>query len=161
MVSELRSKKVGDHFVGLKGKVIPFLASYLKMGFNTIKIAGSWIRRIIYNLSNKVKSKGFLATLTGTLDDDNAWIIDSGASSHMTGESGQLHTLSKKSSSHAVELGDNNNYAVKGLGSTSLKLENGAKLHLNNILYVPGLKKTLLSISCRWKSFGLGKGFKH
>ena len=47
-----------------------------------------------------------------------------------------------------MELGDNNNYAVKGLGSTSLKLENGAKLHLNNILYVAGLKKNLLSISC-------------
>ena len=29
-----------------------------------------------------------------------------------------------------------------------MKLENGAKLHLNNILYVPGLKKNLLSISC-------------
>ena len=34
------------------------------------------------------------------------------------------------------------------LGSTSLKMENGAKFHLNNILYVPGLKKNLLSISC-------------
>ena len=66
----------------------------------------------------------------------------------ITGESGQLHTLSKELSSHAVELGDNNNYAVKCLGSTSLKLENGAKLHLNNTLYVPGLKKNLLSISC-------------
>ena len=66
----------------------------------------------------------------------------------MTGESGQLHTLSKEPSSHAVELGDNNNYAVKGLGSTSLKLENGAKLHLSNILYVLGLKNNLLSISC-------------
>ena len=47
-----------------------------------------------------------------------------------------------------MELRDNNHYAVKGLGSTSLKLENVAKLHLNNILYVPGLEKNLLSISC-------------
>jgi len=46
-----------------------------------------------------------------------------------------------------VELGDNNIYAIKDLGSTSLKLENGAKLHLNNIIYVPGLKNNLLSIS--------------
>jgi len=29
-----------------------------------------------------------------------------------------------------------------------LKLDNGSKLHLNNILYVPGLKKNLLSITC-------------
>ena len=66
----------------------------------------------------------------------------------MTGESKQLHILSKESYSHAVELGDNKSYGVRGLGSTSLKLDNGSKLHLNNILYVPSLKKNLLSISC-------------
>lgn len=60
----------------------------------------------------------------------------------------QLHTLSKKLSCHAVELGDNKRYEVRGLGSTSFKLYNGSKLHLNNILYVPGLKNNFLSISC-------------
>lgn len=89
MVSKLRSKKVGDHFVGLKEKVTPSTTGYLNMGFNIIRIAGRWIRRIIYNLSRKVKSEGFLAALTSTLDDDNV-IIDSGASRHMIGESGQL-----------------------------------------------------------------------
>lgn len=66
----------------------------------------------------------------------------------MTKESKKLQTLSKEPSSHAVELGDNKSYAVRGMGSTSLKLENGSRLHLNNILYVPGLKKNFLSISC-------------
>jgi len=64
----------------------------------------------------------------------------------MTGGSGKIHTLLKEQSSHAMELGDNNSDVVKGLGSTSLKLENGAKLHLDNIFYVPGLKKNSLSI---------------
>jgi len=64
----------------------------------------------------------------------------------MRGERIQLQTLSKEPYYHAVELGDNKSYAVRGLGSTSLKLENGTKLHLNNILYIPGLKKNLLSI---------------
>ena len=64
------------------------------------------------------------------------------------GESKQLQTLSKEPSSHVVELGDNKSYVVRGMGSTSLKMENGAKFHLNTILYVPGLKKNLLSISC-------------
>ena len=73
---------------------------------------------------------------------------DHGASRHMAREGRQLHTLSKEPSSHVVELGDNNNYEVKGLGSTSVKLENGEKLHLNNILYVPGFKNNLLSIYC-------------
>jgi len=95
MVSELRSKKVGDHFVGLKVNVTPSMESYMKMVFNIIRIVRSWIGRIIYNLFKRVKSEGLLATLIGTLDDDNAWIIDSGASRHMRGESGKLHTLSK------------------------------------------------------------------
>lgn len=117
------------------------MESYLKMVFNIVRTTRSWIGRIIYNISRRVKSERFLVALTGTLDDDNTWIIDSGASRHMMGESGQLHTLSREPSSHEMELGDNNNYAVKGLGSKSLMLESGAKLHLKNILYVSGLKK--------------------
>ena len=89
-----------------------------------------------------------MVALTGSLTDDNAWIIDSGASRHMTGESKQLHTLSKEPSSHTMELGDKKNYAIRGLGSTSLKMGNGSKMHINKILYVPGLKKNLLSVSC-------------
>jgi len=78
MVSKLRMKKVGDQFVGLEKKVTSSMTSYLKMGFNIIRIARSWIGRIIYNLSNKFKSEGFLVALTGALNDDNEWIIDSG-----------------------------------------------------------------------------------
>jgi len=100
------------------------MANYFKMGLNLLKIAGKFVGSIIYNLSRRVKNGGFLTALTGTLNDDNAWIIDSGTSRQMIGESGQLQTLLKGSSSHSVELGD------------------------NNILYVPGLKKNLLSISC-------------
>ena len=102
MVSELRSKKVEDHFVGYhlkKGKTVleenitTSMENYLNMGLHIVRIARSWIGRIIYSLSRRVKGKGLLVALTGTLDDDNAWTIDSGASKHMTGESGQLQTL--------------------------------------------------------------------
>lgn len=51
--------------------------------------------------------------------------------------------LSKK-----VELGDNNNYGVKGIGKTSIELELGDNVRLSNILYLLGLKKNLVSISC-------------
>jgi hypothetical protein len=47
-----------------------------------------------------------------------------------------------------VEFGDNNSYAIKGLGKASIKMESGNNVHLNNVLYVPGLKKNLVSISC-------------
>ena len=123
----------------------PYLINYMIMDINT---TGSQIKKAIHYLFNKFKIQGFLAALTGSLSDENAWIIDSGASSHMTGESKQLHTLSKESSSHAMELGDKKGYAVKGLGSTSLELKSRLKLHLNNILYVPSLKNNFISIYC-------------
>eukprot|EP00253_Pinus_taeda_P014589 PITA_14589 len=85
---------------------------------------------------------------TGTFKDKNVWVIDSGSSSHMMGECSQLQTLFKGISSHSIELGDNKCYPVKAIGSTSLELQSGGNIHLNNILYVAGLKKKLLSISC-------------
>eukprot|EP00253_Pinus_taeda_P035669 PITA_35669 len=112
----------------------PSIVNYIRLSYNT---AERWIKKIIYYLFNKVKSQGFLATLSGSLTNDNSWIIDSGSSRHMIGESKKLHTLSKDPSSHAVELCDKKFYAVRGMGSTSLKLDNGMKLHLSNILYIP------------------------
>lgn len=72
MVLELRSKKIEYHFVGLKEMISP---SMITMGFNSI---GIWIKNIVYYLFNKVKIQGFLATLTGSLNDDNEWIGDRG-----------------------------------------------------------------------------------
>lgn len=36
-----------------------------------------------------------------------------------------------------MELGDNKSYQVKGIGSSSMKLEDGSNIHLNNILFIP------------------------
>ena len=65
----------------------------------------------------------------------------------MTGYRKSLTDLEEKGSSLQVELGDNSKYAVKGVGKTSFQLETGDQLHMSNVLYVPGLKKNLLSIS--------------
>jgi hypothetical protein len=52
-----------------------------------------------------------------------------------------------KNSSLQVEFGDNAKYAVKGVGSTSFQLEFGNSLHMKDVLFVPVLRKNLLSIS--------------
>ncbi len=56
------------------------MESYLKMGLNLLEIARRFGVRVIYNLTGRVKSEIFLPTLTGMLNDDSAWIIDSSAS---------------------------------------------------------------------------------
>jgi hypothetical protein len=47
-----------------------------------------------------------------------------------------------------VELGDKSTYPVEGFGQASIKLESSNHVHLSNVLYVPGLEKNLVSISC-------------
>ena len=59
-----------------------------------------------------------------------------------------LSSMKEKEKSHKVELGDNNSYAVKGTRKASIKTESGNNVHLSNVLYVPRLKKNLVSISC-------------
>jgi transposase InsO family protein len=87
------------------------------------------------------------SALTGTIEDD-MWIIDSGASRHMTGDQARLSDLNERKTSYKVELGDKSTYPVEGFGQASIKLESGNHVHLSNVLYVPGLEKNLVSISC-------------
>ena len=48
---------------------------------------------------------------------------------------------------HKVKLGDNYQYPIKGIGVASHKLDSEKSLRMKDVLYVPGLKKNLLSIS--------------
>lgn len=74
-------------------------------------------------------------------------LVDSDASRHMTGYQSALTNLTEKKSSVHVELGDDATYAIQGVGSTSFRLDSRIILHIEAILFVPGLKKNLLSIS--------------
>jgi hypothetical protein len=87
------------------------------------------------------------STLTETIEDD-MWIIDSGASRHMTRDQARLSNLNERKTSYKVELGDKSTYPIEGFGQASVKLESGNHVHLSNVLYVPGLEKNLVSISC-------------
>jgi hypothetical protein len=97
-------------------------------------------------VSGKTSHLHYLA-LTGTIE-DGMWITDSGASKHMMGDQTRLLNLNEKKTSYKVELGDKNTYPVEGSGQASIKLKIGNNVHLSNVLYVPGLEKNLVSISC-------------
>jgi hypothetical protein len=89
----------------------------------------------------------YYSSLTRTIEYD-MWLIDSGASRNMTGDRKNLSIMKEKETPHKVELGDKNSYAVKGIEKATIKMESGNSIHLSNFLYVPGLKKDLVSISC-------------
>ena len=88
------------------------------------------------------------SSLIGTITHgSNDWLIDSGDSKHMTGFKESFVKVSKHESPHKVKLGDDYQYLIKGSGGSSYKLESGKSMKMKDVLFVPGLKKNLLSIS--------------
>ena len=65
----------------------------------------------------------------------------------MTGQKKTLSKLEEKNSPQKVSLGDDYQYPIKGIGEASYKLDSKYPLKMKEVLYVPGLKKNLLSIS--------------
>jgi hypothetical protein len=59
--------------------------------------------------------------LSGTVFGSGTWLVDSGASCHMTGSHESLTSLLEEDSGLQVELADNAKYAVKGIGTTSFQ----------------------------------------
>jgi hypothetical protein len=78
---------------------------------------------------------------------DNTWLIESGASKHMTGLRNHLtHFVEKETHLHVV-LGDDARYNVRGIGTSTFQLDSDMQLQLKEVLYVPGMKGNLVSIS--------------
>ena len=77
----------------------------------------------------------------------NDWLVDSGASKHMTGHKESFVNLSEHESPHKVKLGDDYQYPIRGSGEASYKLDSRKSLKMKYVLYVPKLKKNFLSIS--------------
>ena len=88
-----------------------------------------------------------ISALTGAVTHgSNTWPVDSGASKHMTGYKDYLSALVEKKSHQKVKLGDDYKYLIKGVGEASYQLESRKHLKIKYVLYVPDLKKNLLSI---------------
>ena len=67
-----------------------------------------------------------ISTITGNITrGSDTWIIDSGAAKHMTRHKDSLSCLTQKDYSHKVELGDDYQYPIKGMGEASYKLRKG------------------------------------
>jgi len=85
----------------------------------------------------------FISTLSCTVPTDiDIWLIDSGASRHMTIYREHLTDLVERESCLHVVLGDNARYNVKGVGYYTFQLDSEIPLQLS----VLGMKRNLISI---------------
>ncbi|KAJ9536153.1 hypothetical protein OSB04_un000671 [Centaurea solstitialis] len=75
----------------------------------------------------------------------SSWYMDTGATSHMTADSGKIQTPLSSSSVRAISVGDGNSIPVKGSENT-LDITPQHSFRLRNILYAPNIIKNLLSV---------------
>lgn len=75
-----------------------------------------------------------------------SWLLDSGASHHVTSDLSNLSLHAPYTGSNDIMIGDGSGLSITHTGSTSLKTPHTA-FTLNNVLCVPSMKKNLISIS--------------
>ena len=79
-----------------------------------------------------------VSALTGSISHgSDTWIIDSGSSKHMIGHIDYLSCLTQKYYPHKVQLGDDYQYPIKGMGEASYKMKSGKSMKMKEVLYVP------------------------
>ena len=77
----------------------------------------------------------------------STWYIDSGASSHMTSDRDMFAEMSETDLELEVVLGDDTMVRAVGRGTVCFDRESMQPMILRDVLYVPGLKKNLVSVS--------------
>ena len=66
----------------------------------------------------------YISALSGSITNSaNSWLVDSGASRHMTGFREALTSYRKKKFANQVELGYDTTYKIEEVGSASLQLD--------------------------------------
>ena len=78
---------------------------------------------------------------------DESWIIDSGASRHMTNHKEWYKTLRPTEQSILVAVGNDAKCPAKGTGTISFVSSTGDTKDLSDVLYVPDIGRNLLSVS--------------
>ena len=90
-----------------------------------------------------------LATSTESNRVDDNWWIDSGATQHMTPEKDGMQNFVEFGTPRKVQLAENSILHSYGKGDLKMTVYDGSKeinLNLSNVLYVPKIKKKLLSL---------------
>ncbi|KAL9225479.1 hypothetical protein vseg_001396 [Gypsophila vaccaria] len=73
------------------------------------------------------------------------WVLDTGASRHLFIDKGLFAEFEEVADGECVYMGNSSSAVIKGKGKIFLKLTSGKTLALNNILYVPSLRRNLVS----------------
>jgi hypothetical protein len=98
-------------------------------------------------IKEQIEHYVLISALSGSMSHgEDTWLIDNGASKHMTCQRDILSYLRENKFPQKVTLGDDYQYPIKGVGESNYKLDSGTPMKMKDVLYVPSLTKNLLSI---------------
>ncbi|TYK03493.1 putative mitochondrial protein [Cucumis melo var. makuwa] len=96
--------------------------------------------------SNVVENE-VLALHAEEVNYENDWIVDSGCSNHMTRDKRKLQNIIEYKGSRVVVTANNSKLPIAHVGKTMIvPRSNSNQVELDNVFYVPGMKKNLVSI---------------
>ncbi|KZV24436.1 hypothetical protein F511_24231 [Dorcoceras hygrometricum] len=72
------------------------------------------------------------------------WWIDTGATRHVCSDKEMFATLQESENGEKLYMGNSATSEIKGQGKVVLKMTSGKELTLNNVLYVPDIRKNLM-----------------
>jgi len=77
----------------------------------------------------------------------NTWWLDTGATIHVTNSLQELKTRRRLSDGElSIAVGNGVNVGVENIGTASLKLSSGFELTLSDVVYVPSMRRNLISV---------------
>lgn len=79
------------------------------------------------------------------IGDDGAWWIDSGATNHVCKDRNMFKTFKQIEEGNVLYMGNSSTAQVKGKGTVELEFTSGKVLVLNDVCYVPEVRKNLIS----------------
>jgi hypothetical protein len=79
----------------------------------------------------------------------STWWIDSGATIYVANSLQRFHTRrTLRRGERSIRVANDVEAEVEAIGELLLELNNSFILHLHNVLYVPSLRRNLISVSC-------------
>ncbi|KAK9076578.1 hypothetical protein SSX86_004912 [Deinandra increscens subsp. villosa] len=88
----------------------------------------------------------------------NMWMLDSGASHHLTPNPANLSSISDYGGPDEITLGDGTTLSITHTGSTKI-LSSSKTLHANEVFCVPNMQSNLLSVAKLCKTNGVSVEF--
>lgn len=98
--------------------------------------------------STQQQNQAYVALTSGTVNEDQNWYVDSGATNHVTADLQNLSIKSDCKGKGKLIVGNGSELKISHIGDIFLSSQHSQKsLFLHNILHVPNITKNLISIS--------------